>query len=304
MTASLLAAGFADQVDKGRVVDARARESGRAATVVMPEKEAAASAAEAHGLPVFVAGLAEGRRACRRGRDTGSRRAPSIVSETPSGRPSAGAEIGDPPVADQQRCRPASRPVAWVDQPDVGDDSRVHGRLRLARHSAATGARARPAPPSARTTPISTCSPDHRQGRVVGDGAVDLDAAVHRARVHDEHVLAPLWTGELGAVEAEEAEILPRARHQAAGFMRSRWRRSIMTTSAPARPLLHVVEHGRRPAGRRRRPGSASADPSTRTRLPMVVSRWMLDRATRLCSTSPQMATDQVFEAAAAAAHA
>ena len=37
--------------------------------------------------------------------------------------------------------------------------------------------------------------------------------------------------------------------------------------------------------------GSSVRGATTRTRAPIVVSRWMLERATRLCSTSPQIAT-------------
>src|SRR6266851_7555121 len=49
---------------------------------------------------------------------------------------------------------------------------------------------------------------------VVGDVGVDLDAAVHRSRMHDERV--GLGGGELGVVEAEEVEILADRRHEAA----------------------------------------------------------------------------------------
>ena len=45
----------------------------------------------------------------------------------------------------------------------------------------------------------------------VGDQRVDLDAAVHRAGMHDDRV--GLRPGELFGVEAEEAEIFAHARH-------------------------------------------------------------------------------------------
>ena len=37
--------------------------------------------------------------------------------------------------------------------------------------------------------------------------------------------------------------------------------------------------------------GISVGGPTTRTRLPIVVSRWMLERATRECRMSPQIAT-------------
>src|SRR5262249_25877159 len=49
---------------------------------------------------------------------------------------------------------------------------------------------------------------------IVGDFGVDLDAAIHRPRMHDERV--GLGLGELVVVEAEEMEIFPQARHVAA----------------------------------------------------------------------------------------
>ena len=51
--------------------------------------------------------------------------------------------------------------------------------------------------------------------RVVGDVGVDLDAAVHRTRMHDECVR--LGSGELVVVEAEEVKIFAGARHQTRG---------------------------------------------------------------------------------------
>ena len=51
--------------------------------------------------------------------------------------------------------------------------------------------------------------------RVVGDGGVDLDAAVHRTGMHDERVR--LGAGQLLGVEAEEVEIFALARDEARG---------------------------------------------------------------------------------------
>ena len=72
--------------------------------------------------------------------------------------------------------------------------------------------------------------------------------------------------------------------------MRSSCRRSIITMSAPFRPVLHVGERLRRRSGRHRRAASVRGATS-RTRAPIIASRRMLERATRLCSTSPQIAT-------------
>ena len=59
-------------------------------------------------------------------------------------------------------------------------------------------------------TPISTWS-RITTARVVGDGGGDLDAAVHRARVHDDGV--GLGARELLLVEAEEVEVFARRGH-------------------------------------------------------------------------------------------
>ena len=39
--------------------------------------------------------------------------------------------------------------------------------------------------------------------------------------------------------------------------------------------------------------------PTTRTLAPMICSRWMFERATRLCMMSPQIATSRPLQAAA-----
>jgi hypothetical protein len=71
--------------------------------------------------------------------------------------------------------------------------------------------------------------------------------------------------------------------------MRSRCSRSIITTSASFSPSSsrceHLDAHLRDPVG-------ISVDgPTTRTRAPIVFSRMMLERATRECRMSPQIAT-------------
>ena len=132
------------------------------------------------------------------------------------------AELGDDAVGDDhaaQRVHPARR----VEQPriDVGD-----GRAALSPGFAALWLHPR-APVFVRrlrvsmsrhamrtATPISTCSWISAAVDVVGDLAVDLDAAVHRAGMHDQGVR--LRHGELGAVEAVEVEILAGRRHELA----------------------------------------------------------------------------------------
>ena len=61
-------------------------------------------------------------------------------------------------------------------------------------------------------TPISTCSRITLRD-VVGDIGVDLDAPVHRARMHDQRV--GLGARQFLEVEAEEVEIFALAGHEA-----------------------------------------------------------------------------------------
>ena len=71
--------------------------------------------------------------------------------------------------------------------------------------------------------------------------------------------------------------------------MRSRWRRSIITTSAPSSPRR--MSWNTSTPSRAASAGIKVGGPTIRTRAFMVRSRWMLLRATRLCSRSPQIAT-------------
>ena len=95
---------------------------------------------------------------------------------------------------------------------------------------------------------------------------------------------------ELLGVEAEDSGNTPSREGTKEPFMRSRCRRSIITMSAPARPFAHVGEHldahaldaRRQQRRRRRRPAP---------RAPSAFSRMMLERATRECRMSPQIAT-------------
>ena len=71
--------------------------------------------------------------------------------------------------------------------------------------------------------------------------------------------------------------------------MRSRCSRSIITMSAPASPsrMSRVTS-----TPKRSMPAGSSVDgATTRTRAPSVLSRMMLERATRECRMSPQIAT-------------
>ena len=122
---------------------------------------------------------------------------------------------------------------------------------------------------------------------MVGDGGGDLHAAVHRAWVHDERVR--LGAGELLVVEAEEVEVLAGRGHVGALHalaLQAQHHDDVGTLQ----PGVHVGED-LDAAGARRRGGSRVEGATTRTRAPMVFSTLMLERATRECMTSPQIAT-------------
>ena len=71
--------------------------------------------------------------------------------------------------------------------------------------------------------------------------------------------------------------------------MRSRCRRSIMTTSAPS-TAFHMSVKTSAPS-RSGAAGSSVDGAAMRTRAPSALSTMMLERATRQCRMSPQMAT-------------
>jgi hypothetical protein len=92
-------------------------------------------------------------------------------------------------------------------------------------------------------TPISTCS--WITERSVGDRGVDLDAAVHRAGMHDDGV--GLGLGQLVAVEAVEVVELAHRGDEAAGHALGLEPEHHHHVDA-LQPLLHVVEHLAAPA--------------------------------------------------------
>ena len=106
------------------------------------------------------------------------------------------------------------------------------------------------------------------RARAVGDLGGDLDAAVHRARMHDEHA----GRGQLQPLR-RQAEIPKYAASssEAACAMRSFWMRSIITTSAPAMPSSMRVK---RCAPRNSSSAGSSASGATRRRsvVPRVCS--------------------------------
>ncbi len=139
-------------------------------------------------------------------------------------------------------------------------------------------------------TPISTCS---RITLCAGSSATALSISTPR-------FIGPgCITSASGAARASFSASRPKKRKYSRALgtgaapppspMRSRCRRSIITTSTPSRPraMSWNTSTPRRPTSA----GSSVGGPTTRTRLPIVPSRWMLDRATRLCATSPQIAT-------------
>ena len=207
--------------------------------------------------------------------------------------------VGEQEVA--RRCRDratgsSDAPIGKQDRPALGDH---HGdRLCAERASGIRQVRASASSTAMRTaTPISTCS-RISDWRAVGDGGVDLDAAVHRARMHDQRVR--LGVGELLLVEPEDSGSTPASRARtsrscarAAGAASSRCRRRAgpracrVSTSTPNRSMPT---------------GSSVEGATTRTRAPSALSRRMFERATRECRMSPQMATVRPLDAALVAA--
>ena len=94
-------------------------------------------------------------------------------------------------------------------------------------------------------TPMRTWVSISETFGIVGDGAVDLDAAVHRAGVHDER--AGLGELQLVFVEAVEPEELARAREEAAGHALALHAQHHDDVGA-FEALAHVVEDVRAPA--------------------------------------------------------
>ena len=70
---------------------------------------------------------------------------------------------------------------------------------------------------------------------------------------------------------------------------RSSWMRSIMITSAPRTASASVWATST--PSRSMPTGIMVRGPATVTRAPILVSRWMFERTTRLCSMSPTIAT-------------
>ena len=137
-------------------------------------------------------------------------------------------------------------------------------------------------------TPLRTLSPriDHRL-RPVGDLGGDLDAAVHRLRVHDDRV-RPRQPQALRGEPQALKYAAPSGR--SASPMRSFWIRSIMMTSHPASPaarsLWRVAPANSWPSGR-----SAAGATMRRSDTPSVRSTCQAERATREWRMSPTIAT-------------
>ena len=96
-----------------------------------------------------------------------------------------------------------------VDQARVDEGDRAGGHQSLSSRAAIEASTAMRA-----ATPISTWSWIRLTARSSATSRVDLDAAVHRPRVHHPH--ARRGEGQLLAVEAEEAEVLARRGDQRA----------------------------------------------------------------------------------------
>ena len=135
-------------------------------------------------------------------------------------------------------------------------------------------------------TPFDDLLEDHRR-RPVGDVGGDLDAAVHRPRVHHDRV-RPASARRSGvspkSVKYSRSDgkkwpcirsMLDAQHHHHVGVGDARPRRA----SSPSR------------RGARCRAGSASAAPTRQTSRPACASRCTFERSTRLCSRSPMIAT-------------
>ncbi len=112
--------------------------------------------------------------------------------------------------------------------------------------------------------------------RAVGHGGIDLDATIHRPRMH--HQCIGLGISELALVETEIGEDIPASMVRSDPFMRSRCRRSIMTISASCKPsrmsrMTFDAERARHSVA------AGSMVRATRTFAPNALSRMMLERA-------------------------
>ena len=123
---------------------------------------------------------------------------------------------------------------------------------------------------------------DQRPLGIVGQRAVDLDAAIDRAGVHAPPRRARLVASARRSGRSA-ARYSPGASSKSSSS-RSRWMRSIITTSAPSTASSIV----RCPRYRR---AAARAGPAKRTSAPSRGSKRAFERATRLCLMSPQIAT-------------
>ena len=126
---------------------------------------------------------------------------------------------------------------------------------------------------------------DQRRGGV-GDVAVDLDAAVHRPRVHDELARAHARGRDAVALRvlAQARARRPRRQHPLAlHAQRRRRRRRGDRRRCRARP--------RRRLPRRSRGISVGRADERDAHAAAREARWMFERATRECSTSPTIAT-------------
>ena len=137
---------------------------------------------------------------------------------------------------------------------------------------------------------------DHRLA-AVGDRRVDLDAAVHRPRMHDDGV--GLGQRQLFRRQAVGLEVFLRAGQQRALHalvLQAQHHDHVDALQA----FAQVVEdaHARRPSARRRSAAGSSGRRRGSPARPAWSARGSGERATRECSTSPTMATVSCGEVA------
>ena len=187
--------------------------------------------------------------------------------------------------AARRRTNWLAREGTVLEHAGVLEEDRAAVRARRAHGADARRASATSASTAMRTaTPFATCRRITDRGPSA-TSEVDLDAAIHRARMHDDRVRR----SRVPAARRSGGTRGGRRRRSAAPADRARscWMRSIMTTSVPAMPALAACRSG---GLRRNSPPPASSTSARRCgypATPSVASARCAERATRERATSP-----------------
>ena len=190
------------------------------------------------------------------------------------------ADLRDPPVLDQDVERRRPDPVRRIDHPAALDQ-----QLHHCASSCSAGEQVEHRHPH--RDAVGDLLEDHRVG-AVGDLRLDLDAAVHRPRVHDDHV-------RLGALRAARRSARRALKYSRSDGMKCALHPLVLDAQHhdDVGAVDRLVDRCRRRARRSRSmPGGISVGgPHTHTSAPSLFSSWMFERSTRLCSRSPTIAT-------------